>query len=43
MLSAKRQPFTVTFNSDEYEFTTNEAAKGNKGYKLYYFQSSNGC
>lgn len=43
--SAKKQPFSITFNSDSYEFK-NEVKNGvsaNNGFKLNYIASSSNC
>ena len=45
---AKKQPFSLTFNSDEWEFSMMEnggtaPVKMNKGFQLVYIQNSNNC
>lgn len=46
-LCSKRQPFSLKFNTDEYEFIAKESLTANiaknNGFRLYYFQDSTNC
>ena len=44
LISAKTQPFALTFQTDTYDFATEAAvAIPMRGFQLAYFQSSNNC
>ena len=41
-VTARRQPFSLTFDSDSYEFKE-EVKVADMGFKLAYIQSSTNC